>query len=29
MVATIRSDEEIADAVTALWKEQHLMRIDI
>ncbi len=29
MIATIRSGEEIPDAVTALWKEQHLMRIDI
>jgi DNA-binding CsgD family transcriptional regulator len=29
VIATIRSGEEIPDAVTALWKEQHLMRIDI
>lgn len=29
MIATIRSGEEVPDAVTALWKEQHLMRIDI
>jgi DNA-binding CsgD family transcriptional regulator len=26
---TIRSGEQIPDAVTALWKEHHLMRIDI
>jgi DNA-binding CsgD family transcriptional regulator len=29
MIVTIRSGDEIPDAVTALWKEQHLMRIDI
>ena len=29
MIVTIRSGEEIPDAVTALWKEQHLTRIDI
>jgi predicted ATPase len=29
MIVTIRSGEQIPDAVTALWKEQHLMRIDI
>ncbi len=29
MIVTIRSGQEIPDAVTALWKEQHLMRIDI
>lgn len=29
LIATIRSGDEIPDAVTALWKEQHLMRIDI
>jgi DNA-binding CsgD family transcriptional regulator/type II secretory pathway predicted ATPase ExeA len=29
MIVTIRSGDEIPDAVTALWKEQHLIRIDI
>ncbi len=29
MIVTIRSGEAIPDAVTALWKEHHLMRIDI
>jgi DNA-binding CsgD family transcriptional regulator len=29
MIVTIRSGEAISDAVTALWKEHHLMRIDI
>lgn len=29
MIVTIRSGEAIPDVVTALWKEHHLMRIDI
>ena len=29
MIVTIRSGEEIPDAVIALWKERHLMRIDV
>lgn len=29
LIATIRSGEVIPDAVTALWKEHHLLRIDI
>jgi DNA-binding CsgD family transcriptional regulator len=29
MIVTIRSGEDIPDAVTALWKERHLMRIDV
>jgi DNA-binding CsgD family transcriptional regulator len=29
MIVTIRSGEAIPDAVTALWKEHHLLRIDI
>lgn len=29
MIVTIRSGEEVPDAVTALWKERHLIRIDI
>ncbi|MGZ4511695.1 MAG: helix-turn-helix transcriptional regulator [Mycobacterium sp.] len=29
LIVTIRSGVEIPDAVTALWKEPHLMRIDI
>ena len=29
LIVTIRSGDEIPDAVTALWKEHHLLRIDI
>lgn len=29
MIVTIRSGEDIPDAVTALWREHHLMRMDI
>ena len=29
MIVTIRSGEAIPDAITALWKEHHLIRIDI
>jgi len=29
MIVTIRSGDAIPDAVTALWKEHHLMRIDV
>ncbi|MGU3432809.1 LuxR C-terminal-related transcriptional regulator [Actinomycetes bacterium M1A6_2h] len=29
IVATVRSGEEVPDAVTSLWKDGHLMRVDL